>query len=484
MQELTIKMLKSIFSKQVLHPFLLITFFVLYCWVQTSYFFDIPKGIIAWLGGLAIAGLGYTIYRLLMKHSVRAGVAWTLSMLLLLFYSPVYNAVQETLRHRYLMPVFILLIVTIFVLFFKSKKHFATLNTYLNTLFFVLIIFEIFNLAQRYRHDKNWHQVIDNQYNNTSISHLKPVNETLPDIYYILLDGYTSPKSLKKYWNYDSAKLLNYLNKKNFYVADDAHGNYDFTPQCMLSTFDMKYIPNYTKTTKQKLMTMAVYRKGIAHSRTVKSFMQAGYEWYNLSPFDMAEQKRSYHVFRIPDAAETWRYMAEMTLLGRVVLDMTEPKSYEFNQKVINKLEGIIESPHRAQPRFVYSHIFLPHGPYYYNENCELNPEGNQDKHDKELYLAQLQCTESILIDIIDNILINSEKPPAILIQGDHGSRIGSLDSEEHFSILYAIYLPDEDYSNFYSDISPVNTFRILSNHYLSTQLELLEDKKNHFIKF
>jgi len=476
-------MIKS-FTTRVLHPFLLITFFVLYCWVQTSYFFDIPKGIIAWLGGLAVAGIGYATYRLFIKHPARAGVAWTLSMLLLLFYSPVYNVIQSTFRHRHLMPVFIVLIVTIFIFFLKSKKHFATLNTYLNTLFFILIIFEIFNLSQRYRQDKNWYQSIDNQYNSSPVSHLNLIKKPLPDVYYILMDGYTSPKSLKKYWDYDSAKLLNYLNEKNFYVAGDAHSNYDFTPQCMLSTFDMNYIPNYTKTTKQKLMTMAVYRKGIEHSKTVKSFTQAGYEWHNLSPFDMAEQKRSYHVFRIPDAAETWRYMAEMTLPGRVALDMTEPKSYEFNEQVINELENIIASPSEARPRFVYSHIFLPHGPYYYNEKCELNPNGNQDKPDMELYIEQLQCTESILINIIDNILINTAKPPIIIIQGDHGSRIGSLDSEEHFSILYAVYLPDEDYSNFYSDISPVNTFRILSNHYLNTQLELLEDKKNHFIKF
>jgi len=459
-------MIKSFFTTKILHPFLLITFFTLYCWKQTSYFFNLQKGLITWILGLAVAGLGYALYRLLMKHPVRAGIAWTLTMLPLLFYSPVYNMVQNTLRHRYLMPIFGFLIVTIFVFFIKNKKPFATLNTYLNTLFFILIIFEIFNLAQRYQNDKTWYQAINNQHIKNDAPLINPLEDESPDIYYILLDGYTSPTSLKKYWNYDSAELLNYLNEKNFFVADSAHSNYDFTPQCMLSTFDMTYIPKYTETTKQKLMTMAIYRKGIEHNKTVKYFTQAGYEFHNLSPFDIAAQPRTYHIIRIPDATNTLRYMAEMTLPGRVGLDMAESKNYESKQQVINRLYEITSSSRGTKPRFVYSHIIMPHGPYYYNEKCELNPAGYRGRPEAELYLAQLQCTENLLKDIIDNILKNATRPSVILIQGDHGSRIRSLDLDEHFSILYGIYLPDEDYRDFYHTISPVNTFRILSNRY------------------
>ncbi len=470
-------------ATRILHPFLLITFFTLYCWKQTSYFFNIQKGLIAWVLGMAIAALGYAFYRLLIKHPVRAGAAWTLTLLPLLFYAPVYNMLQNTLRHRHLMPVFVVLIVTIFLFFFRNKKHFATLNTYLNFLFFILIIFEIFNVFRSYQNDKIWYQRIEEQYTESTAPPLNVAHESLPDVYYILLDAYTSPTSLKKYWNYDSAELLNFLNKKNFFVADKAHSNYDFTPQCMLSTFDMDYIPHYTTTTKRKLMTMAIYRKGIEHNKTVKYFQQAGYKWHNLSPFDMAEQQRTYHVIRIPDASKTLRYMAEMTLPGRGILDITDLKNYQSNQLIINELKSISISK-SIQPRFVYGHLMLPHGPYFYNEKCELNPKGYRGKPEKELYLAQLQCTENMLTDLVDTILKNATRPPVIIMQGDHGSRIKSLDLEEHFSILYAIYLPDGEYSDFYPDISPVNTFRILSNHYLNTELELLEDKKNHFIPF
>jgi hypothetical protein len=41
---------------------------------------------------------------------------------------------------------------------------------------------------------------------------------------------------------------------------------------------------------------------------------------------------------------------------------------------------------------------------------------------------------------------------------------------------LNAYYLPDGGEKHLYSDISPINTFRIVLNHYFNTDLELLED--------
>ncbi len=48
---------------------------------------------------------------------------------------------------------------------------------------------------------------------------------------------------------------------------------------------------------------------------------------------------------------------------------------------------------------------------------------------------------------------------------------------EERMSILNAYYFPDQDYSKFYPDISPVNTFRVILDQYFGTDLGLLEDR-------
>lgn len=40
-----------------------------------------------------------------------------------------------------------------------------------------------------------------------------------PDIYYILMDSYTSAESLRSYWNYDNSEFINFLTSHGFQVV-------------------------------------------------------------------------------------------------------------------------------------------------------------------------------------------------------------------------------------------------------------------------
>ncbi len=44
-------------------------------------------------------------------------------------------------------------------------------------------------------------------------------------------------------------------------------------------------------------------------------------------------------------------------------------------------------------------------------------------------------------------------------------------------SILNAYYLPGFDQSKLYKSVSPVNSFRLVFNHYFGTKYPLLEDE-------
>mgnify|MGYP005809688093 CR=1 FL=1 len=61
------------------------------------------------------------------------------------------------------------------------------------------------------------------------------------DIYYIILDGYTSSDSLKQYLNFDNSEFDNFLMKKSFYIANKSRPNYPHTAS-IVSSLNMEYI--------------------------------------------------------------------------------------------------------------------------------------------------------------------------------------------------------------------------------------------------
>ncbi|MDH5605525.1 MAG: hypothetical protein OEY93_01445, partial [Anaerolineae bacterium] len=147
-------------------------------------------------------------------------------------------------------------------------------------------------------------------------------------------------------------------------------------------------------------------------------------------------------------------------------------------------------------PKFVFLHLVIPHPPFVYDrEGNPIQPkrvmgllDGSDflgDVEDYRIgYVDQMIYLNEILKKTVDNILIQSATPPIIIIQGDHGPgsmlNWDSVDSTCHWeriSILNAYYFPDQDYSDLANNISPVNTFRIVFNHFFGTEFEILENK-------
>ena len=154
-------------------------------------------------------------------------------------------------------------------------------------------------------------------------------------------------------------------------------------------------------------------------------------------------------------------------------------------------------------PVFVYAHIMAPHPPFVFGENGkEINPTGplvpwvSRDEFLRN-YKGQLIYINKKVKETIDDIISNAPEPPIIILQPDHGpaSLIADIDQElsflldqanegcvkaafkERMSILNAYYLPNGGHAYLYDEITPVNTFRIIFNHYFGANYELLEDE-------
>ena len=136
-------------------------------------------------------------------------------------------------------------------------------------------------------------------------------------------------------------------------------------------------------------------------------------------------------------------------------------------------------------PIFVYSHILAPHAPFAVNENGEILTEPvikNKGEERKKRYLNQLIFVTKQTQEAVNEILSNSNEPPIIIIQSDHGSRIsGKVSKLDEKRIWYgnfnAFYLPGYEKNVLFETITPVNTFRFIYKSYFNSSYPLLPDK-------
>ena len=145
---------------------------------------------------------------------------------------------------------------------------------------------------------------------------------------------------------------------------------------------------------------------------------------------------------------------------------------------------------------FVFAHIISPHPPFIFDAHGNQAPvdgvfvlnDGSGFPGTSEEYIAgyrqQVMFVNEQLRTVINKILAESDTPPIIILQADHGpgaylnwESVDGSNLEERMGILNAYYFPQADQGLLYESISPVNSFRVLFNSYFGYDFELLPDK-------
>ena len=91
----------------------------------------------------------------------------------------------------------------------------------------------------------------------------------------------------------------------------------------------------------------------------------------------------------------------------------------------------------------------------------------------------QVKFVQKETLDVVDTLIQNSQVPPIIIVQGDHGPLPDLTDeASQRLPILNAYFLPGIRMDKvLYPSISPVNSFRVILNAYFGQNLPLLEDQ-------
>ena len=371
----------------------------------------------------------------------------------------------------------------LFIIFFfvfldkknKGKFDYPSLASGINLIAIILLLFPLINIA-RYYVAKS----IAFSSTTPSFTELDSTTlETLPDIYYIIPDAYARADTLKEIYDYDNSEFIAELEKAGFYIAKCGQSNYPITLLSVTSSLNIDYIPNlnerFTPEEDDILYLFSTLRKNII----MDIFDRAGYETIAFaSGFPWAEMRNA-DIFISPPSGKIneFEVVYLQTTITQILDDInlvdyeniSAERYRERTHLVFDSLPDIAKMP---GPQFVFVHVLLPHPPFGFDaEGNEITPT---EVGFEEGYINQVAYFNDEILKSIAVIKAESETPPIIIIQGDHGPPTGRPDWD--LRILNAYYLPAHS-GSLYPSISPVNTFRLILNEYFGENYPLFPDK-------
>ena len=382
----------------------------------------------------------------------------------------------------------------------------------------VLILFPLFQLASvPYATITNQNERdtilsntadIDNHLTQTSAS-IQPAD--LRDIYYIVLDGYPSSKSLEPF---DNEEFLRGLESRGFYVDPHARSNYSCTVWSITSSLNMSYISDDDLCAESLVETYRLYNATLDHALGA-ILTSLGYNYTHVSSgWRMTATNRNAH------------QIVEFTPQGRVVTGYTDydpgslyqyfwQRSFSLSNRFMSEFAkttlakafhslSTFESedryaysstdPYRAldwldymqtigtieSPKFVFTHLVNPHSPYSFDQYGNIaTGAGWSDTHDPDVdsaFHGQIIWLNARMLETIDAILAVHDREPIIVIMSDHGREYCSYLAMCH-DILAAYLLPDGGDKIIYPSITSVNVFRSILRHYFGIELDRLKDE-------
>ena len=434
------------------------------------------------------------VFRLILGDWSRAGLLTSLGLLLFFSYGHVYNALRSvelgetTLgRHRFLLPVWLVLSVLGTWMIWKREAHSPGLTAALTLGLGAALLIPLVQIG-----------AFQIGWNSARAAELPPVQpndgELLPDIYYFVLDAYTSGSVLLDTYELDNGPFLEQLRQVGFFVADCSQSNYSQTELSMVSTLNMNYLDELIDETNPdrsqlwpllRHSTVRLLLEDLGHSTVA---FETGYFWSEwedadlyLAPDRGVLAGMSAFEATLLRSTAAWALIDALPVLPAFLVRDLDRSADAHRDRLTYVFEELERLPSEPGPKFVFAHIVSPHRPFVFDS--EGNP--TNDDHDwsrselgidqyKEGYREQLQYMNGRMEQIIEQIIEGSDIPPIVVIQGDHGPEEGS--SSDRMSILNAIYLGGAPVDQSYSTMTPVNTFRMIFGEQFGADLPLIKD--------
>ena len=384
----------------------------------------------------------------------------------------------------------------------KSSSSLSLARRVLNVVSLTLVVATVAGWYFNYddgasAYSDSWQRGIYSE-EHTNYASIRP--DSLPDIYYIILDGYGRDDILQELYQIDNSEFLSYLTQEGFCVADRSSSNYSQTALSLASSLNYMYLDELADRIGANAESRRPLEVMIEDSLVSEQLRSYGYIIYAFSSGYPITEVEGADVYMSPKRSLN-AFQNELINTTPLPIFLLRSQYDLHRHRITYTLDHLADAAQIDSPTFVFAHILAPHPPFVFGENGEhIYPLRNfafDDGSDFTAiagrheyvggYRGQLAFTTARLQVVIDQILSQSPEPPIIIVQADHGPgsmlewrSIQHTNLSERMSIFNAYYFPDQTCDSVYPDITPVNTFRIVLNRYFGKNYEILEDR-NYF---
>lgn len=474
---------------------------------------------------IVLGGLLLLLMRLLLKDWTRAGLAATGLLVLFFSYGHLYALLKAQQvggfspgKHSLMLPLWILLAIAWVWWTGRKLKEPAGLARFFNAAGLVLLVFSLYPIVE--------YQISAARFRSagtaTGSQTVSLETGDKPDIYYIILDGYARADVLQELYGYDNSEFRQGLQQRGFYLAEQSTANYNQTALSLASSLNMKYVNYLTEEmgveNKKRLPLVALIRESELRSvLDAQGYQVIGFETgYEITEMRGADELWSLDAEVVPTVSALWRFNGFEALLlestgMRAVFDLhflspdslrrftLDPEYQAHRERVLYTLDRLDDPAGMPGNYLVFAHIISPHPPFVFDADGDaVTPDGayviadgdeypGEDADYIEGYRGQVSFISRQILSAIDSILAKSTTSPVIILQADHGpgSQLvwespDESNLAERFGILNAYYFPDGNTADLYPTITPVNTFRVVLDHFFGGSYGRLPDQ-NYF---
>jgi hypothetical protein len=309
-----------------------------------------------------------------------------------------------------------------------------------------------------------------------------------PDIYLILLDGYSRSDELTRQFGMDNTAFTTELARRGFDVDPDSRTNYTYTALTLTSLLSMDYVDAGANGIVSEVGLREQLDEAMTGGAAFRALRSAGYSlvatdagWEHValrSVVDRYISRPEMNDFERSLLARTW--LPDIPPIPRTL----------FFDNLRSRIEGIladaaaVAADDGGSPTFTFVHVPSPHLPLAFNADGSATPYDSRQYlagrasefgltawEYADAYAANLAHLNRLVLEAVDAIRSASDSDPVIVIMSDHGYNGDSpVHGESMLRSLFAAYTPGQP-GLLERSPTPVNLMRVLLEGYLGADV-------------